>query len=110
MYSTHILKHLFLIIGLIITFIGSYMKFANLSTSGSYSNKYGTISQPNTINGNTTLLIGIALLICALISHFIYKTEKKKRQKIRIEEEKEKIFKKAKPINFYKNPTKYFRK
>lgn len=106
MYSTRIIQYLCFIAGTLITLIGIYMKFTNSTSTGISLSKY-SIGQPNTIDGNGTLITGIALLICSVIAYLTFKSEKKKREKIREEEDKEIIIKKAKPINFYKNPTKY---
>lgn len=84
------------------------MKFTNSTSTGISSSKY-SIGQPVTIDGNGTLITGIALLICSVIAYFTFKSEKKKNEKIKLEEDKGVKIKKAKPINFYKNPTKYKR-
>jgi hypothetical protein len=106
MYSTRILKYLCLLSGTLITLIGCYMKFTNSTSTGISSSKY-SVGQPSTIDGNGTLVIGLLLLICSLIAHFTYNSEKKKREKTRLEDDKDVKIKKAKPINFYKNPTKF---
>lgn len=108
MYSTHILKYLCLLGGILITLIGSHMKFTNSTSTGISLSKY-SVGQPITIDGNGTLAIGFLLLICSLIAHFTYNSEKKTRKKTSFAEDENVIIKKAKPINFYKNPTKYKR-
>lgn len=108
MYSTKILKLLLFYGGIIILGIGCYLKFKNLtSTGGAYKNRHGIVIQPGTIDGNGTIILGLLILICSLITYYIYNSEKKKREKVIVEEDKDIKIKKAKPINFYKNPTKY---
>lgn len=108
MYSTKILKLLLFYGGIIILGVGCYLKFKNLtSTGGSYKNRHGIVIQPGTIDGNGTIILGLFILICSLIAYYIYNSEKKKREKVIVEEDKDIKIKKAKPINFYKNPTKY---
>ncbi len=108
MYSTKILKFLLFFGGIIILSIGCYMKTNEITSTGSpYSNRFGVVMQPGTIDGNGTIQLGLFLLICSLIAYFIYNSEKKKREKAKFEEDKDVKIKKAKPINFYKNPTKH---
>ena len=106
MYSTKILKYLFFFVGVIISLIGCFMKLNGYTSTGTNTNKYGTVSQPITIDGNSTIIIGFILLASSLIAQFVYLSEKKQKKMLRKKDVK---IKTEKTINFYKNPTKYQR-
>lgn len=75
------LYRLAIIVGILILGVGTYLQLTNQSTTGNSSQYDGTpLSQ--TLDGLSTIYLGIIVLLIALLTYFMYKRELRQYRKL----------------------------
>ena len=87
MYSTRLIFKLTCFCGIIILFVGIYLKISNQLSSSYYQyRRIGIDFKTETIDGNGTIILGLILLVFSYFGYRKYKSQKELNQILRKKE------------------------